>query len=75
MPPLPRITARELLQKLERLGFVRVRQTGSHLLIRHRDNPQRYAVIPLHSQRIIPPGTLKHILDSKQVSIDDINNN
>ncbi|MCY0900046.1 MAG: type II toxin-antitoxin system HicA family toxin [Firmicutes bacterium] len=54
MPPLPRLTARELLQKLERLGFIRVRQTGSHVLVRHRDNPQRYAVMPLHSQHTIP---------------------
>ncbi|MCY0865490.1 MAG: type II toxin-antitoxin system HicA family toxin [Sulfobacillus sp.] len=70
---MPRLTARELLQKLERIGFVRVRQTGSHVLVRHRDNPQRYAVIPLHSQHTIPPGTLKHILNSTQISIDDLN--
>lgn len=45
MPPLPRLTARELLQKLRRLGFIDVRQNGSHLLIRHFSNPQRYAII------------------------------
>lgn len=73
MPPLPRLTARELLQKLERLGFVRVRQSGSHVLIRHRDNPQRFAVIPMHSQRTIPPGTLRHILTATQVSVDELN--
>ena len=70
MPPLPRLTARELLQKLYRLGFIDVRQSGSHLLIRHFSNPQRYAIIPVHSRRTIPPGTLKHILDSAQVTIE-----
>ncbi len=70
MPPLPRLTARELLQKLHRLGFIDVRQNGSHLLIRHFSNPQRYAIIPIHSRGTIPPGTLKHILDSAQVPIE-----
>ncbi len=46
MPPLPRLTARELLQKLHRLGFIDVRQSGSHLLICHFSDPQRYAIIP-----------------------------
>ncbi|WP_207711690.1 type II toxin-antitoxin system HicA family toxin [Sulfobacillus harzensis] len=56
------------MQKLHRLGFIDVRQSGSHLLIRHFSNPQRYAIIPIHSRRTIPPGTLKHILDSAQVT-------
>ncbi len=45
-------------------------QSGSHLLIRHFRNPQRYAIIPMQSRRTIPPGTLKHILDSAQVTIE-----
>lgn len=70
MPPLPRLTARALLTKLHRLGFIDVRQRGSHLLIHHADYPGRYAIIPVHSQHIIPPGTLKHILDSAQVTVE-----
>ncbi|WP_053958108.1 type II toxin-antitoxin system HicA family toxin [Sulfobacillus thermosulfidooxidans] len=73
MPPLPHLTARELLQKLARLGFIRVRQKGSHVVVRHANDPQRFAVVPLHSQRTIPPGTLQHILHSLRISIDDLN--
>ena len=58
MPPLPRLTARELLKKLRRLGFIDVRQRRSHLLIHHADNPGHYAIIPVRSQHIISPGTL-----------------
>ncbi len=70
MPSLPRLTARELLQKLHRLGFIDVRQRGSHLLVHDPDNPSRYAIIPIHSQHVIPPGTLKHILNSAQVTVE-----
>ena len=70
MPPLPRLTPRELLQKLPRLGFIDVRQSGSHLLIGHFRNPQRHPIIPVHSRRTIPPGTLKHMMDPAQVTIE-----
>ena len=73
MPPLPHLSAHELLKKFHQLGFIDVRQRGSHLLVRHPDNPLRYAIIPLHSQRIIPPGTLKHILNSAQVTVEMLN--
>ena len=70
MPPLPRLTVRELLAKLERLGFVRDRQTGSHFIIRHKEDPGRFAVVAVHSRRVIPPGTLKHILATARVSAE-----
>jgi predicted RNA binding protein YcfA (HicA-like mRNA interferase family) len=37
--PLPRLSAPELRRKLLRLGFVEDRQKGSHLILRHRDDP------------------------------------
>ncbi len=37
---------------------------------RHCSNPQRYAIIPIHSRETIPPDTLKHILDSARVPIE-----
>ncbi|MCL4520836.1 MAG: type II toxin-antitoxin system HicA family toxin [Firmicutes bacterium] len=70
MPPVPRLTACELLQKLHRLGFIDVRQRGSHLLIHDPNNPGRYAIIPIHSQHVMPLGTLKHILNSAQVTVE-----
>lgn len=50
------------LQKPHRLGFIDGRQSGSHLLIRHFRNPQRYAIIPIHRHGTIPPATLRHIV-------------
>jgi predicted RNA binding protein YcfA (HicA-like mRNA interferase family) len=36
-PRLPFMTAAELVRILERRGFERVRQSGSHLILRHMD--------------------------------------
>jgi predicted RNA binding protein YcfA (HicA-like mRNA interferase family) len=34
MPKLPRISSREAIRSLERLGFEQVRQTGSHVVMK-----------------------------------------
>ncbi|HUW64359.1 MAG TPA: type II toxin-antitoxin system HicA family toxin [Spirochaetia bacterium] len=73
MPSLPRITAPELRRKLIRLGFVEDRQRGSHLVLRYKDNPARFAVVAMHSRGAIPPGTLSHILATAQVSVEELN--
>jgi predicted RNA binding protein YcfA (HicA-like mRNA interferase family) len=43
-------SAREVLGKLLRAGFVDVRQSGSHKVLRHPDGRQTYVAMP--------PGTL-----------------
>jgi predicted RNA binding protein YcfA (HicA-like mRNA interferase family) len=54
----PRATA--LRTWMKRLGFVEVRQTGSHLILR-RD--QRTVVVPMH--RPIKPGTLNGLIERR----------
>jgi predicted RNA binding protein YcfA (HicA-like mRNA interferase family) len=34
MPKLPRISSREAIRALERLGFEQIRQTGSHVVMK-----------------------------------------
>nr|WP_242051936.1 type II toxin-antitoxin system HicA family toxin [Phormidium sp. FACHB-1136] len=34
MPKLPRISSKEAIRPLERLGFEQVRQTGSHVVMK-----------------------------------------
>ncbi len=50
----------ELIRILERLGFVRTHQKGSHATYRHPDG--RRTVLPIHHGRDIPLGTLRKIL-------------
>ena len=57
MPELPHISGTEAIGALERLGFVVVRQRGSHVMLRR--GPAG-CVVPLH--REIKRGTLGGIL-------------
>lgn len=74
MPKLPRVTATEAIKALEKLGFVKVRQKGSHVImkkpLRDRDNTQIGCVVPLHN-KTLAVGTLKSILNQANVSLDE----
>jgi predicted RNA binding protein YcfA (HicA-like mRNA interferase family) len=52
-------SAREVLAKLLRAGFVEVRQSGSHKILRHPDGRQTY--VAMHPGGL-PTGTFRKIL-------------
>jgi predicted RNA binding protein YcfA (HicA-like mRNA interferase family) len=56
-----------MLAILRRAGFVVVRIKGSHHFLRHRDDPSRETVIPLH-QGDLPTGTVRAILKQAGLS-------
>lgn len=66
MPRYPRLTAKQIIRKLKTAGFLEVSQTGSHLKL-FNPKSRRTAIIPLHSKKNIPIGTLKAI--EKQADI------
>jgi predicted RNA binding protein YcfA (HicA-like mRNA interferase family) len=70
-PKAPRITALELLKALHRDGWLKVRQTGSHALLKHNTKYGRVTV-PIHAGVIIKPKTLETILKQANLSIDDL---
>jgi predicted RNA binding protein YcfA (HicA-like mRNA interferase family) len=63
LPELPHISGTEAIRALERLGFVVVRQRGSHVMMRRGSVG---CVVPLHRQ--IKRGTLGGIL--RQAGVD-----
>ena len=50
---------REVVARLERLGFREVRQRGSHKQFRHTDG--RVTTVPVHQGRDISPTLLRQI--------------
>jgi predicted RNA binding protein YcfA (HicA-like mRNA interferase family) len=61
MPELRQVSGEEAIRALERLGFVQVRQRGSHVVLRKRTAAGDVGcVVPLHRQLAI--GTLRGIL-------------
>ena len=59
MPGLPVLKPREVVTLLEALGFVEVRQKGSHKQFRHPDG--RATTVPFHPGRDISPILLRQI--------------
>ena len=60
---------RQVIAALQRLGFVEVRQRGSHKQFRHPDG--RVTTVPDHKGRDISPGLLRQILDDIRLSAED----
>lgn len=56
---LPVLKPREVVSRLEALGFIEVRQRGSHKQFRHQDG--RATTVPFHSGRDISPVLLRKI--------------
>ncbi|WP_413172866.1 type II toxin-antitoxin system HicA family toxin [Anabaena azotica] len=70
MPRLPRISSREAIRALERLGFEEVRQTGSHVVMkRETADGEIGCVVPLH--RELKVGTLSGILKQARVTAEE----
>lgn len=66
---MPQIKPKRLIEILKRLGFLFIRQKGSHAVIRHIDG--RQTVIPMHPKDI-SPGTLRGILEDIELKVNDL---
>lgn len=66
-PPLPVISGAAALGALERLGFDRVSQRGSHVKLRHKNG--RVVIVPLHRELAV--GTLRSIIRQSGLGVDD----
>ncbi len=70
MPKLRRVSGQEAIRALERLGFEKVRQRGSHVVLK-KELPEGTVgcVIPLHRELAV--GTLRGILRQARVTPDE----
>ena len=59
MGKLPVLKPQEIVRLLERLGFIEVRQRGSHKQFRHSDG--RGTTVPFHKGSDISPTLLRKI--------------
>ena len=64
---LPRdVNGTEAVRALQRLGFVRLRQAGSHIIMRREG---RTVVVPQHKP--IKPGTLKGLIEQAGLTVEE----
>ena len=66
MPKLPHISGNEVQRALERLGFHKVRQSGSHVVMKRESQG---CVVPMHSD--VKIGTLAGLLRQAEVTPEE----
>jgi predicted RNA binding protein YcfA (HicA-like mRNA interferase family) len=70
MPELRKVSGKEAIKALERLGFKTVRQRGSHVVLkRGTEKGETGCVVPLHRELKI--GTLRGILKLAEVTPEE----
>jgi predicted RNA binding protein YcfA (HicA-like mRNA interferase family) len=69
MARLPVLKPREIARILEKMGFVEVRQRGSHKQYRHADG--RCTTVPFHGSREVSPFLLRQIIKDVRLTPDE----
>ncbi len=70
MGRFPVLKPTELVRILERLGFSKVSQRGSHKKLRHPDG--RITTVPIHKGRDISPILLRKIAEDIRLTVEDL---
>jgi predicted RNA binding protein YcfA (HicA-like mRNA interferase family) len=70
MPGIPVLKPREVIAILNALGFIEVRQRGSHKQFRHPDG--RATTVPDHGGRDISPVLLRQIAKDIGLTVDQL---
>jgi predicted RNA binding protein YcfA (HicA-like mRNA interferase family) len=68
---LPQISGVELVKKLQRFGFVLVRQRGSHMRL-EKNTPEGIIKLTVPAHKTLKKGTLHHIIKGAGLKIEDI---
>ena len=68
MTKLPVVSGKQVIKALRKIGFVVMRQRGSHVLLRRVSAGRIIKLtVPLHKE--LKRGTLKRILDTAEISV------
>ena len=67
---LPRLTSRQIIAVLEKIGFHLTRQSGSHMI--YKNAAGRRVTVPFHSSKILHPKVLQSILRDADLSVKSL---
>jgi predicted RNA binding protein YcfA (HicA-like mRNA interferase family) len=65
---LPRVSGRDVVSALAKVGYARDRQKGSHIVLRRTEPPHRRIVVPDH--REVAKGTLRAIIKQAGLTVE-----
>lgn len=69
MSKLPSISGAEAVRAIEGLGYEVDRQRGSHIVLRHPEEPHRRLVVPNH--RTVAKGTLRALIREAGLTVEE----
>ena len=69
MGKIPVLKSKDVVNILEKLGFVEVRQRGAHKQFRHNDG--RATTVPVHFGRDISPILLRQIIRDIGLTVEE----
>jgi predicted RNA binding protein YcfA (HicA-like mRNA interferase family) len=72
MPKLIRVSGKEAVRAFEHAGFVHVRTTGSHFILK-KTGCRYHLSIPVHNNDTLGTGLLKSQIDAAGLSIEEFN--
>jgi predicted RNA binding protein YcfA (HicA-like mRNA interferase family) len=70
MPRLPRLTSREIIAVLGKVGFSLARQSGSHMIFKNAAGKR--VTVPFHAAKTLHPKVLKSILRDADLSVEKL---
>lgn len=69
MDKIGTLPASKVIKALEKIGFQRIRQKGSHLFMRHPDG--RTTLIPVHPGEDIGKGMMRKIINDAKITREE----
>ena len=72
MPKLPVISGIEAVKALAKIGYAVDHQTGSHLILRQKEEPHRRLTVPNHKE--LAKGTLRAIIRQAGLTVEEFTN-
>jgi len=71
MPKLPVISGNDMVKVLAKVGFIHVRTSGSHAILK-KSNDEEEKVVPLPLHKELAKGTLLSILHQSGLTREDL---
>lgn len=72
MTQLPRVSGRDMIKALGKIGYQFDRQRGSHMVLRQVSTPYRRLTVPDHPE--IAKGTLRAIIRQAGLTVEQFKN-
>ena len=69
MPRLPVVSGVDVVKALAEIGYEVDHQTGSHMILRHKEPPHRRLTVPMHHE--LAKGTLRAIIRHAGLTVEE----